>query len=225
MNSSKTWTPGIFSEASEAEYSSKHFGGPTYKALNKSENNSAPESQPKLVLQFTSTASIYSKIVPQYLMLQVCQQMVIFSKKKDLWFIKPIHFVQPLLQRRVLQETRVHVGSLVLMLGQGKSNSNLTCYETDLPTGKVCIQRLLLDVSFMGMRDGANGFISARWGVYPPGRMCSMDSALPTWNLPGALESRCWDSSMFSRTSRKHNLKSAWDHAEAKQKRINCLGI
>lgn len=105
MNSSKTWTPGIFSEASEAEYSSKHFGGPTYKALNKYENNSAPESQPKLVLQFTSTASIYCKIVPQYLMLQVCQQTVIFSKKKkkkDLWFIKPIHFVQPLLQRRVL---------------------------------------------------------------------------------------------------------------------------
>lgn len=82
MNSSKTWTPGIFSEASEAEYSSKHFGGPTYKALNKYENNSAPESQPKLVLQFTSTASIYCKIVPQYLMLQVCQQTVIFSKKK-----------------------------------------------------------------------------------------------------------------------------------------------
>lgn len=69
--------------------------------------------------------------------------------------------------------------------------SCVTCYETDLPTGKVCIQRLLLDVSFMGMRDGANGLISALWGVYPPGRMCSMDSALPTWNLPGALESRC----------------------------------
>lgn len=53
----------------------------------------------------------------------------------------------------------------------------------------------------MGIREGAKGLISARWGVYPPGRTCSMDSALPTWNLPGALESRCGGSSMFSSTS------------------------
>lgn len=53
----------------------------------------------------------------------------------------------------------------------------------------------------MGIREGAKGLISARWGVYPPGRTCSMDSALPTWNLPGALESRCGGSIMFSRTS------------------------
>lgn len=81
----------------------------------------------------------------------------------------------------------------------------------DLPTGNVCIQRLLLDVSFMGMREGAKGFINARCGVYPPGRMCSMDSALPTWNLPGALESRCWDSSIFSRTSATQSSKLTWD--------------
>lgn len=48
MKSSKTWTSGIFSEASETEYSFKHFGGPTYKVLNKYEDNLAPESQPKL---------------------------------------------------------------------------------------------------------------------------------------------------------------------------------
>lgn len=53
----------------------------------------------------------------------------------------------------------------------------------------------------MGIREGAKGLINARWGVYPPGRTCSMDSALPTWNLPGALESRCGGSTMFSRTS------------------------
>ena len=75
----------------------------------------------------------------------------------------------------------------------------------NLPTGKVCIQRLLLDVSFMGIREGAKGLISARWGVYPPGRTCSMDSALPTWNRPGALESRCGGSSVFSRTSARYH--------------------
>lgn len=53
----------------------------------------------------------------------------------------------------------------------------------------------------MGIREGAKGLISARWGVYPPVRTCSMDSALPTWNLPGALESRCGGSIMFSMTS------------------------
>lgn len=34
--------------------------------------------------------------------------------------------------------------------------------EANLPTGKVCIHRRLLDVSFMGMREGAKGLISAR---------------------------------------------------------------
>lgn len=33
------------------------------------------------------------------------------------------------------------------------------------PTGKVCIQRRRLEVSFMGMREGANGLMRALWGV------------------------------------------------------------
>lgn len=52
----------------------------------------------------------------------------------------------------------------------------------------------------MGILEGVKGFMSALWGVYPPGRMCSVDSALPTVNLPGALESR-WESIIFSNSS------------------------
>lgn len=159
---------------------------------------------------FTSTASTYTCSTALNAASSPIDDST--SKRKGSLLYQGYKF-QPLSQ---YFKSRVHTGSPVA--GQGKILSYLICYETDLPTGKVCIQRLLLDVSFMGMRDGANGLISARWGVYPPGRMCSMDSALPTWNLPGALESRCWDSSMFSRTSRKHNLKSVWDHAESKQK-------
>lgn len=93
--------------------------------------------------------------------------------------------------------------------GQAQSHSRQAVLWGSSPTGKVCIQRRRLDVSFMGMRDGAKGLMRARCGAYPPGRMCSRDSALPTWNRPGALESRCWDSSMFSRKSaKKHNRAS-----------------
>ena len=60
----------------------------------------------------------------------------------------------------------------------------------------------------MGMREGAKGLMSARCGVYPPGRTCSVDSALPTVNRPGALHSR-WDSSIFSRISDIHTRITA----------------
>lgn len=89
----------------------------------------------------------------------------------------------------------------VLRTRDQNSESKALSWAASLPTGKVCIQRLLLDVSFIGILEGAKGLISALWGVYPPGRTCSIDSALPTWNLPGALESRCGGSIMFSRTS------------------------
>lgn len=72
-----------------------------------------------------------------------------------------------------------------------------------------------MDVSFMGIREGAKGLISARWGVYPPGRTCSMDSALPTWNRPGALESRCGGSSVFSRTSARYQGDKGGHREEA----------
>lgn len=61
--------------------------------------------------------------------------------------------------------------------------------------------------------------------MYPPGRTCSIDSALPTWNLPGALESRCGGSIMFSRTSAaNHGVESkdkAQIHSEIRVKKTD----
>lgn len=94
---------------------------------------------------------------------------------------------------------------LVLRTRARNSQFKALTWAAVLPTGKVCIQRLRLEVSFMGILEGAKGLISALWGVHPPGRTCSMDSALPTWNLPGALESRWGGSIMFSRTSAGHH--------------------
>lgn len=113
----------------------------------------------------------------------------------------------------------------VLRTRAQNSESKALSWAANLPTGKVCIQRLLLDVSFVGILEGAKGLISALWGVYPPGRTCSIDSALPTWNLPGALESRCGGSIMFSRTSAANhgveNKDKAQIHNEIRVKKTD----
>lgn len=104
-------------------------------------------------------------------------------------------------------------GWLVLRTRARNPQAKALTWAAILPTGKVCIQRLLLEVSFMGILEGAKGLISALWGVYPPGRTWSMDSALPTWNLPGALESLCGGSIMFSRTSAgRHGVEQTQNH-------------